>query len=41
MSKSKKYNISVLVNEYAIDLFIETYKNFYAEGMKVQNLING
>ena len=41
MSKSKKYNISVLVNEYVIDLFIETYKNFYAEGMKVQNLING
>ena len=40
MFKSKKYNISVLISEYVIDLFIETYKNFYAEGMKVQNLIN-
>ena len=40
MYKSKKYNISVLVNELIVDQFIEAYKNFYSESMKLQNKIN-
>ena len=39
MYKSKKYNISVLVNELIVDQFIEAYKNFYSESMKLQNKI--
>ena len=40
MLKSKKYNISVLVNELVVDQFVEAYKNFYAESMKLQNKVN-
>ena len=40
MLKSKKYNISVLVNELIVDQFIEAYKNFYSESMKLQNKIH-
>ena len=40
MYKSKKYNISVLVNELVVDQFVEAYKNFYSESMKLQNKIN-
>jgi hypothetical protein len=39
MLKSKKYNISVLVNELVVDQFVEAYKNFYFESMKTQNQI--
>ena len=39
MYKSKKYNISVLVNELIVDQFIEAYKNFYSESVKLQNKI--
>jgi len=40
MLKSKKYNISVLVNELVVDQFVDAYKNFYAESMKLQNKVN-
>jgi hypothetical protein len=40
MLKSKKYNISVLVNELVVDQFVEAYKNFYFESMKNQSKIN-
>ena len=39
MYKSKKYNISVLVNELVVDQFVEAYKNFYSESMKLQNKV--
>ena len=39
MYKSKKYNISVLVNELVVDQFVDAYKNFYSESMKLQNKI--
>ena len=39
MYKSKKFNISVLVNELVVDQFIDAYKNFYSESMKSQNKI--
>ena len=40
MYKSKKYHISVLVNELIVDQFIDAYKNFYSESMKRQNKVN-
>ena len=40
MHKSKKYNISVLVNELIVDQFIDAYKIFYSESMKRQNKVN-
>jgi len=40
MYKSKKYNISVLVNELIVDQFIDAYKIFYSESMKRQNKVN-
>jgi DNA repair exonuclease SbcCD ATPase subunit len=40
MLKSKKYNISVLVNELVVDQFVEAYKNFYSESMKNTNRVN-
>ena len=39
MYKSKKINLSVLVNELVVDQFIDAYKNFYSESMKSQNKI--
>ena len=39
MYKSKKINISVLVNEFVVDQFIDAYKNFYSESMKSQNKV--
>ena len=39
MYKSKKINLSVLVHELVVDLFIDTYKNFYQESMKSQNKV--
>ena len=37
MYKSKKYNLSVIVNELVVQQFIDAYKNFYSESMKSQN----
>ena len=39
MYKSKKYNLSVLVNELVVDQLVIAYKNFYSESMKLQNKI--
>ena len=39
MYKSKKYNISVLVNELVVGQFVDAYKNFYSESMKLQNKV--
>ena len=39
MYKSKKYNISVLVNELVVDQLVDAYKNFYSESMKLQNKV--
>ena len=39
MYKSKKINMSVLVNELVVDQFIDAYKNFYSESMKSQNKV--
>jgi chromosome segregation ATPase len=39
MHKSKKFNLSVLVNELVIDQFVDAYKNFYSESMKSQNKV--
>ena len=39
MYKSKKYNISVLVNELVVGQLVDAYKNFYSESMKLQNKI--
>ena len=40
MYKGKKHTMNILVDELIIDQFIEAYKNFYAESMKVQNHID-
>ena len=40
MYKSRKYNISVLVNELVVDQFLDAYKNYYSESIKRQNKIN-
>ena len=40
MYKSKKFNITVLVNELVVDQFVDAYKNFYSESMKLQNKVN-
>ena len=40
MYKSKKYNLSVIVNELVVQQLIDAYKNFYSESMKLQNKIN-
>ena len=37
MYKSKKYNLSVIVNELVVQQFVDAYKNFYSESMKSQN----
>lgn len=37
MHKSKKIKMNVLVDDYVIDQFVETFKNFYSESVKVQN----
>ena len=37
MHKSKKFNLSVLVNELVVQQFVDAYKNFYSESMKSQN----
>ena len=34
MYKSKKYHISVLVNELIVDQFLDAYKNYYSESIK-------
>ena len=39
MYKSKKYNISVLVNELVVGQLVDAYKNFYSESMKLQNKV--
>ena len=39
MYKSKKYNLSVLINELVVDQLVIAYKNFYSESMKLQNKI--
>ena len=39
MYKSKKYNISVLVNELVVGQLVDAYKNFYSESMKFQNKV--
>ena len=39
MHKSKKFNLSVLVNELVVDQFADAYKNFYPESMKSQNKV--
>jgi chromosome segregation ATPase len=36
MYKSKKYHISVLVNELIVDQFLDAYKNYYSESIKRQ-----
>ena len=36
MYKSKKYHISVLVNELIVDQFLDAYKNYYSESIKKQ-----
>ena len=36
MYKSKKYHISVLVNELTVDQFLDAYKNYYSESIKRQ-----
>ena len=37
MNNSKKFQIYVLVDEFVIEEFIEAYKNFYTESLKIQN----
>ena len=39
MYKSKKYNLSVIVNELVVQQLIDAYKNFYSESMKSQNKV--
>ena len=39
MYKSKKHNLSVLVNELVVDQFLDAYKNYYSECIKRQNKI--
>ena len=39
MYKSKKYNISVLVNELVVGQLVDAYKNFYSESRKLQNKV--
>ena len=39
MYNSKKYNITVLVDELVVEQFVEAYKIFYLESMKDQNKI--
>ena len=40
MYKGKKHGINILVDELIIDQFVDAYKNFYAESMKMQNHID-
>ena len=37
MLNGKKYGLVVLVPELVVDQFVEAYKNFYFESMKIQN----
>ena len=37
MLKSKKYVMNVLVDDFVIEEFIDAYKNFYHESVKMQN----
>ena len=39
MSKSKRIRTNVIVDDYVIEQFIEAYRNFYSESVKVQNKI--
>ena len=39
MYKSKRIRINVIVDDYVIEQFIEAYKNFYSESVKIQNKI--
>ena len=39
MYKSKKFKISVLVNELVVGQLVDAYKNFYSESMKLQNKV--
>lgn len=39
MSNSKKIILNVIVDDYVIEQFIEAYKNFYSESVKIQNKI--
>jgi chromosome segregation ATPase len=40
MYQSKKNIINVLVDDYVIGQFVETFKNFYSESVKVQNQLH-
>jgi len=40
MYQSKKIKINVLVDDYVIEQFIETFRNFYSESVKVQNKVH-
>ena len=37
MLKSKKYVMNVLVDDFVVEEFIDAYKNFYHESVKMQN----
>ena len=39
MSKSKRIRTNVIVDDYVIEQFIEAYRNFYSESVKIQNKI--
>ena len=40
MFQSKKIKINVLVDDYIIEQFLETYRNFYSESVKVKNRVH-
>ena len=39
MSNSKRIRTNVIVDDYVIEQFIEAYRNFYSESVKIQNKI--